>query len=133
MKTIKLLMEYYECKTPMALRLQDIYLIGLNHGKANIFPDGNFAEFPEFLNGVGHDIKVLQNSLNVENSSIFDIYDEGHDEAQRREGDLHDEEPAPTELLGDGPADHHAQQSPDRNAEPVEGERVSRPCGAMLF
>jgi hypothetical protein len=84
MKTPYQLRQYFETNNDnIILRLQALYQQGVNHGQMGMFPSGDFSNFKDWQIAVGNDMEALEMALGIEDSSIFELYDEGHSDGLR--------------------------------------------------
>lgn len=87
MYTRKQLTDNFSCEEPTDLTedhidlLEQIQAAGKRHGENGWYPDGNFSSDADWCYGVGRTIRDLEETLNIDDGSIHDLYSEAHSEA----------------------------------------------------
>lgn len=80
MKTREKIRQEFELTDRQAAKAEHIQSDGYSHGKAGLYPDGDFSSDADWCYGVGARIQELEAELDIDDSSIFDLYSEAHGE-----------------------------------------------------
>lgn len=64
--------------TDLVDRLFMLQLAGRRHGRAGFYPDGDFSSVADWVYGVGAEIQLLEDLLEIEDGQAFDLYSEAH-------------------------------------------------------
>ncbi len=75
-------------------RIRAVQIAGARHGKAGMYPDGDYSSDADWCNGVGAEIQALETALDIDDGSVGDLYRDAH-QAFFRDGTIN-----PGERLG---------------------------------
>ena len=59
-------------------RISAVQIAGAQHGRAGLYPDGDFSSDADWCYGIGREIRDLEEALDIDDGSIGDLYSNAH-------------------------------------------------------
>lgn len=78
MKTFEEIKNWFECDDDIAWQLLGLQEAGFRHGRKGWYPDSDFSSDADWVYGVGASIRHLEELLNDDDGSVFELYSEAH-------------------------------------------------------
>jgi hypothetical protein len=64
---------------PFVDRIRAVQIRGARHGKAGMYPDGDYSSDADWCYGVGAEINAIETALGIDDSMVFDLYAAAHE------------------------------------------------------